>query len=107
MKDPELLVEKPVRCQELIEKLNPGYDFLVMIGINTVRPYTLASWDPEQKYLDLVVSITPDGLTSQYFQSIPKFIRLYPIDSAFYIPENKPILMIANGSGIAPFRSIV
>lgn len=26
--------------------------------------------------------------------------------SQFYIPENRPLVMIANGSGIAPFRSL-
>jgi sulfite reductase alpha subunit-like flavoprotein len=30
-----------------------------------------------------------------------------PIDSTFYIPEGRPLVMIANGSGIAPFRSVV
>lgn len=30
---------------------------------------------------------------------------MYP--SSFYIPERRPIVMIANGVGIAPFRSLV
>ena len=33
-------------------------------------------------------------------------MRIRPITSSFYIPEGRPICMVANGSGIAPFRSI-
>ena len=53
----ELLEEKKLRCFEVYETLEPGYSFMTELGINTVRPYTLASWDPESKYLDLVVSL--------------------------------------------------
>lgn len=77
------------------------------MNMNRVRPYTLASWDPNMKYIDLVVAVVPNGLTSQYFKSYPEYIRIRPITSSFYIPEDRPIVMIANGSGIAPFRSIV
>lgn len=80
---------------------------MVRLGVNTVRPYTLASWDEEQKYMDLVASIDPLGVTSAYFKSNPMQLRILPTASTFYVPENRPIVMIANGSGIAPFRSLV
>ena len=51
------------------------------LGPNTVRPYTLASWDPNEKYFDLVVSLSPNGLTSNYFKSRPKAVRISPIPS--------------------------
>lgn len=74
--------------------------------MNTVRPYTLASWEPEKGYFDLVASIDPLGLTSKFFQSNPTTLRLLPTTSSFYVPSGRPIVMIANGSGIAPFRSL-
>ncbi len=57
--------------------------------------------------MDLTVALTPKGLTSSYLQTFPEYIRMKPIDSTFYIPEGRPLVMIANGSGIAPFRSVV
>ena len=47
MRNPEELEKNPIRCYELYENLEPGLDFLVKLGINSVRPYTLASWKPE------------------------------------------------------------
>lgn len=84
-----------------------GPDFLVKLGINTLRPYTLASWSPEDGYFDLIASISPLGLTSRYFQSKPTQIRVNLSTSSFYTPFGRPIIMIANGTGIAPFRSLV
>jgi NAD(P)H-flavin reductase len=86
--------------------LKPGWDFLVKVGINSVRPYTLASWEPEKGYFDLVASLDPLGLTSKYFKSHPTSIRILPTNSSFYVPIGRPVVMIANGSGIAPFRSL-
>jgi len=39
-------------------------------------------------------------------KSFPKTLRISSFESTFAIPE-KPLVMIANGSGIAPFRSII
>ena len=79
---------------------------MLELGLNTVRPYTLASWDPERKYFDLVIALDPYGLTSNYLKSRPKSIKVNYIESTFYVPEGRPVVMIANGSGIAPFRSL-
>lgn len=79
---------------------------MIKAGINTVRPYTLASWEPEKGYYDLVAAIDPKGLTSKYFKSNPTQIRVFPTRSSFYVPSGRPVVMIANGSGIAPFRSL-
>jgi hypothetical protein len=104
---PEEYEKNPMRCWTLNEELTPGIDFMVKLGINTVRPYTLASWDPACSYIDLVVAVDPLGLTSRYLQSRPSFIKIKPTTSSFYIPSGRPMVMVANGVGIAPFRSLV
>jgi len=59
---------------------------MLKLGMNTVRPYTLASWAPDQSYIDLVVSIDPLGLTSKYLKSSPTSLKILPTVSSFYVP---------------------
>ena len=96
-----------ITIKALMDELKPDLSFLSNVGLNTVRAYTLASWEPSKKYIDLVVALLPNGLTSNYFKRNPEYMRIRPVASSFHIPEDRPIVMIANGSGIAPFRSIV
>ena len=76
-----------VTVQQAMEDLKPDVSFLASINLNHVRVYTLSSWDPEQKYIDLVVSLVKDGLTSNYFKTHPEYMRIKPVSSTFYIPE--------------------
>jgi len=46
------------------------------------------------------------GLTSTFLKTFPKTLRISSFESTFSIPQ-KPLVMIGNGSGIAPFRSII
>ena len=49
----------------------------------------------------------PNGVTSQFFKSNPQEVRYSVLSSAFKTPIlNEPIMMVCNGTGIAPFRSI-
>jgi sulfite reductase alpha subunit-like flavoprotein len=34
-------------------------------------------------------------------------LKILPTVSEFYVPSGRPIVMIGNGTGIAPFRSLV
>ena len=94
--------------RKLIDDLAPSADFLPEIGMNNLRTYTLSGWDKNSKTIDLCVALLENGLTSKYFKRKPDKIRLTTSPSTFKLPDKKqPIIMIANGSGIAPFRSIV
>lgn len=105
----QILQQKPemkIQCKKLVQDLKPKIQFLAELGLNCIRTSTLASWDPELRYLDLCVSTVKNGLASNFYKSRPEYISINPIKSMFAIPENRPIVMIANGSGMAPFRSI-
>ena len=81
------------------------------MGINLPRVYTLAGW--KEGEIELIVSLQIKGgrlgLTSKFLQSRPKEMRIHVLSSVFHLPESttSPLVMIANGSGIAPFRSIL
>lgn len=79
-------LEIKVDCKKLVEDLNPRVEFYPDIGLNTVRTYTLSSWDTESNYLDLCVSLVKNGLTSNYFKTHPEYIRIKTTPSTFYIP---------------------
>ena len=95
-----------ITCQQLLCDLEPRYEFYADLGVNLPRVYTLASWDPKDEYIDLCISTIKVGLTSNFLKAMPKTLRINSSQSTFIAPT-KPLIMIANGSGIAPFRSIV
>jgi sulfite reductase alpha subunit-like flavoprotein len=73
--------------------------------------YTLAGWSENEIHLlvSLFVKDGKLGLTSKFLASRPKEVRIHAIGSSFNLPKETktPIVMIANGSGMAPFRSIM
>ena len=54
-----------------------------------------------------MISLLPNGLASKYLKNKPKTLRIKADVSKFQIPEKDPLVMIGNGTGMAPFRSIV
>lgn len=98
--------ETAVTCKKLVEDLKPKVEFLPELGVNSTRTYTLASWDTANGYIDLCVALVKDGLTSNYLSRKPSELRIRSVHSTFAIAGSQPIVMVANGSGIAPFRSI-
>jgi ferredoxin-NADP reductase len=89
-----------------LEELEPSYELYADLGINLPRAYTLASWENNNEYIDLCISTLDNGLTSTFLKTCPKTLRISSFESTFANPQ-KPLIMIANGSGIAPFRSII
>lgn len=108
---PELWENSGLTSEEILKELDLGLEHRASLGINLPRVYTLAGWKPGE--IQLIVSLFivngKMGLTSKYLQSKPNFLRIKVLSSSFYIPENPetPLVMIANGSGIAPFRSLL
>lgn len=111
MKDNEAWENRTVTCAEIIEEFNVNLEEQIELGVNAVRLYTLAGWN--DKEIHLLVSLYEKdgklGLTSQYLANRPTEVRIKTVGSSFKIPEDtkRPIVMIANGSGMAPFLSFL
>jgi len=93
-------------CETILKDLEPSFEFYADLGLNLPRAYTLASWNKDDQHFDLCVSTLKSGLTSTYLKSLPKQLRISSFESTFVTPA-KPLVMIGNGSGIAPFRSMI
>jgi ferredoxin-NADP reductase len=79
------------------------------------RSYSICSAPDKTHGFEVLVDIAPQGKGVQYLQSLQfgqEISFLAPL-GLFVVPEifptlpNQPLVFIANGSGIAPFRSIV
>lgn len=94
-----------------MKELDLGLEHRASLGINLPRVYTLAGWKEGEAHLivSLFIKNGKMGLTSKYLQSRPEKLRIKILSSSFYTPEDPevPLVMIANGSGIAPFRSLL
>lgn len=91
----------------------PGQYAQIMIpGFEEDRAYSIAS-DPKNPYeIELIIRQVPKGLASTYVNQVLKVgdkVRLTGPFGDFFLQEesNKPIIMIAGGSGKAPIRSII
>lgn len=76
------------------------------------RSYSIASKPENQDAFDLLVDHTPQGVGTKYLQSLEfgqEVDAMGPLGRFVYMPDEKveELVMIATGSGIAPFRSMV
>lgn len=93
----------------------PLSKFLAMLPQMRPRTYSISSspiLNPEQA--DLTLSVTYGGLASNYLTSIKagQFVHasLFPAPREFRLPTTTamtPVIMIATGAGLAPFRGFV
>lgn len=74
------------------------------------RSYSIASPPERKEILQLCIQIFQDGMPSAFFRNLKK-ADLLPISSAQgqfkLVDVQKPMVFIAGGSGISPFRSLI
>ena len=74
---------------------------------NRERLYSVAKC---QGNVQLVVKLHPSGLGSSYLNNLKvgdTFRARIVVNESFHQPKNKPLVMIANGTGIAPFLGMI
>ena len=75
-----------------------------------LRAYSIAS-PPQNKNLDFIIKIIPNGRGSNWLNSLregDEFEFIGPNGKfTFSLPSEKEVLLIATGTGIVPFRSII
>jgi ferredoxin-NADP reductase len=87
--------------------------FLEINGIRTGRPYSISSSPGQRSYYDITVRRVPDGLVSNHLidEVSPgrEFNISGPGGNFYYNPlfHDKTMVMLAGGSGITPFYSMI
>ncbi|RZK52828.1 MAG: FAD-binding oxidoreductase, partial [Pedobacter sp.] len=74
---------------------------------NRERLYSVAKCDGN---IQLVVKLHPGGLGSEYLNNLKvgEVIKArLVVNAAFHRPKKKPVMMIGNGTGIAPFLGMI
>ncbi|KAI0469334.1 bifunctional P-450:NADPH-P450 reductase [Xylaria cf. heliscus] len=123
------VLEKRISVLDLLDKF-PGVElplgmFLAMLPPMRVRQYSISSsplWNPSHVTLTFAVLEAPSksgqgtytGVASSYLDSLEAGDKLHVAvrqsHAAFHLPqspENTPVICIAAGSGISPFRGFV
>jgi Na+-transporting NADH:ubiquinone oxidoreductase subunit F len=81
------------------------------IGTATARAYSIASAPSDNRAIELIVRLVPNGIVTTYvFQHLKEnnTIKLIgPFGDFFLRDSDREIVFIAGGSGLAPIRSIV
>jgi CDP-4-dehydro-6-deoxyglucose reductase len=89
----------------------PGQYLDLIIG-SIKRSYSIAS-APENESVELVIKLYHNGTMSNYLQNVAKendLVRVEIPKGTFFLRENKGlknIILIANGTGIASFKSML
>ncbi|EPE06594.1 bifunctional p-450 nadph-p450 reductase [Ophiostoma piceae UAMH 11346] len=120
---------KKVNILDLLDRFPtvelPFGDFLTLLPPMRVRQYSISSsplWKPNHVTLSYAVLTAPslsgnglhEGVASHYLSSVQPGDRIHvavrPSHHAFHLPhdaENVPIICVAAGTGLAPFRGFI
>ncbi len=88
----------------------PGQFAMVEVAPNVKRAYSIASLPEDLSSLTFVVGTAPGGIGSKFFESLAvgDSINLELPYGVFNVKSaEKPLLFVATGSGIAPFKAMV
>lgn len=103
-----------MRPNDLWRGFRPGQYVSIAVsvgGVRTVRCFSLSS-APHDPTLTITVKQRPDGRVSRWITDVARAGHVVELSQAlgdFVLPEPPParLLMIAGGSGITPFRSML
>ncbi len=92
----------------------PGQFVNLYVKINNERvkrSYSIASSPLNKKYVELTIKLVPNGKVSPYMHNGVKVGDIFEISQPrgkfFYMDHLKSIVLIAAGSGIVPFMSMI
>ena len=87
-----------------------GQFLSISVGNGVTRQYSIASSPSRQTTIDLLVDIGPGGPGSQFFSKLETGNQIEcigPMGKFNLASEEENIVMLATGTGIAPFRSML
>jgi len=109
-RDSATTVSFTVKSERAVTFLPGQYVNLLVPGSKGTRSYSFSS-APNQDELSFLIRDVPDGMMSTYMRHKAKsgdFMMFTGPYGSFYLrPAQRPILMLAGGTGLAPFLSML
>jgi NAD(P)H-flavin reductase len=103
------VVVQPSSGEKFVD-FTPGQFAMVEVAPNIKRAYSIASLPEDSGSLTFCVGTAPGGVGSKFFESleIGDTLNLELPYGVFTVKSaEKPLLFVATGSGIAPFKAMV
>jgi CDP-4-dehydro-6-deoxyglucose reductase len=88
----------------------PGQFLSIAVGPGANRSYSIASGPSRNTTIDLLVDVAPGGPGSQYFlkEEVGQPVSFIgPMGKFILEKEEGPIVFLATGTGVAPFKSML